>query len=110
MDAALEALAEVDPSARVLAARALAEREGVPYAYTTIQKSRTYKAWRRDLKRLRVEAEAGGMADALDAGLARIRKRKPGRGLGVDPTIDPAVEKITAAYLRLHGEDGLDGQ
>lgn len=108
VDAALEALAEEDPSVRALAARALEER--VPYAYTTIQKCDTYKAWRRDLKRLRMEAAADGMADVLDAGLARIRKKKPGRERLADPTIDPAVEKMTKEFLRFHGEEGLDGQ
>jgi hypothetical protein len=109
VDAALEALAEEDQSVRALAARALVER-GVPYARRTIENSDTYKAWRRDLKALRMEAAADGMADVLDAGLARIRKKKPGRGRLVDPTIDPEVEKMTKEFLRLHGEEGLDGQ
>jgi hypothetical protein len=108
VDAALEALAEEDPSVRALAARALAER--VPYSRRTIENCNTYKAWRRDLKALRLEAAADDMADVLDAGLARIRKKKPGRGRLVDPTIDPAVEKITREFLRFHGEEGLDGQ
>lgn len=108
VDAALEALAEEDPSVRVLAARALEER--VPYSRRTIENCATYKAWRRDLKALRQEAAEDGMADVLDAGLVRIRKRKPGRGRVVDPTIDPAVEKMTKEFLRLHGEEGLDGQ
>lgn len=108
VDAALEALAEEDPSVRALAARALEER--VPYSRRTIENCGTYKAWRRDLKALRLEAAADGMADVLDAGLVRIRKRKPGRGRAVDPTIDPAVEKMTKEFLRLHGEEGLDGQ
>jgi hypothetical protein len=107
-DAALEAAAEEDPSVRTLAARALADR--VPYSRRTIEQCDTYKAWRRDLAALRHEAAADGMADVLDAGLVRIRKRKPGRGREVDPTIDPAVEKMTREFLRLHGEEGLDGQ
>lgn len=114
VDAALEALAEEDPSVRALAARALADygspNRRVPYSRRTIENCDTYKAWRRDLKALRVEAAADGMADVLDAGLVRIRKRKPGRGRAADPTIDPAVEKMTKEFLRLHGEEGLDGQ
>jgi len=109
VDAALEALAEEDQSVRALAARALVDR-GVPYGRRTIEKCDTYKAWRRDLKAIRMEAAADGMADVLDAGLVRIRKKKPGRGRLVDPTIDPAVEKMTKEFLRLHGEEGLDGQ
>jgi hypothetical protein len=108
VDAALEALAEEDRGARVLAARALEER--VPYGRRTIEKCATYKAWRRDLQALRLEAEADDMADVLDAGLARIRKKKPGRDRLLDPTIDPVVEKMTKEFLRLHGEEGLDGQ
>jgi len=108
VDAALEALAEEDPRVRAMAARALAEK--VPYSRRTIENCATYKAWRRDLKALRLEAEADDMADVLDAGLARIQKKKPGRGRLVDPTIDPAVEKMTKEFLRLHGEKGLGGQ
>lgn len=109
VDAALEALAEGDQSVRALAARALVEA-GVPYSRRTIENCATYKAWRQDLKALRMEAAADGMADVLDAGLAHLRKKKPGRGRLVDPTINPAVEKMTKEYLRLHGEEGLDGQ
>jgi len=108
VDAALEALAEEDPSVRALAARALAER--IPYSRRTIENCNTYEAWRRALKALRLEAATDDMADVLDAGLARIRKKKPGRGRLVDPTIDPAVEKMTKEFLRFHGEEGLDGQ
>jgi hypothetical protein len=108
VDAALEALAEEDRTVRVLAARALEER--IPYGRRTIEKCDTYKAWRRDLRALRVEAEAEGVADVLDTGLASIRKKKPGRGRLVDPAIDPAVEKMTREFLRFHGEEALGGQ
>lgn len=108
VDAALEALAEGDPSVRTLAARALATR--VQYSRRTIENCATYKAWRLTLKNLRIDAATSGMADAIDAGLARIRKKKPGRERLKDPTMDPATEKLAKAFLRFHAERDLDGQ
>jgi hypothetical protein len=108
-DAALEALAEEDPSVMALAARDLVKK-GIPYCRRTIENCDTYKAWRRGLETLRLEAAAEDMADVLDAGLARIQKKKPGRMRLVDPTIDPVVEKMTKEFIRLHGEKGLGGQ
>lgn len=109
VDAALEALAEEDPSVRALAARDLIKR-GIPYSRRCIEACPTYRAWRMELKRLRMGAAEADMANVLDAGLARIRKKKPGRGRLVDPTLDLEVEKMTKEFLRLHGEEGLDGQ
>ena len=109
VDAALEALAAEDPNVMALPARALADRLGNRFAYTTIQKSPVYKAWRKSLQALRKESKAFGVSDILEAGLS-LGTQKPGRRRLVDPTIDPEMEERTRAFLRAHEGEGLDGQ
>lgn len=110
VDAALEALAAEDPSVLALSARKLAESLGDKFAYTTIQKSPVYKTWRKKLRDLRRESKAFGIEDLLEAGLANIGTRKPGRQRQIDPTVDPEMEERTRAFLKAHEDEGLDGQ
>lgn len=97
VDAALEALAEEDPSVRLLSARDLSKR--VPYGYRCISDSATYKKWRKDLKDMRREAKAEGVAAALEAGILQVRAKKPGRGRLKQPTSSRELEAISRALL-----------
>lgn len=108
VDAALEALAAEDPNVMALSARVLADRLGNRFAYTTIQKSPTYKRWRKALAELRTESKAFGVSDLFEAGLT-LGTRKPGRRRLADPTIDPEMEARTRAFLKAHEGEGLGG-
>jgi hypothetical protein len=110
VDAALEALAAEDPGVMSLSARKLAKRLDGEFAYTTIQRSDTYRAWRKRLRELRNESKAFGVSGLFEAGLASVSRRKPGRSRLKDPTIDPEIEARTRAFLKAHEDEGLNGQ
>jgi hypothetical protein len=110
VDPAIESLAAADPGVMSLSARKLAERLGGEFAYTTVQKSPVYKAWRKRLRELRNESKAFGVSGLFEAGLASVSKRKPGRNRLKDPTVDPEMEERTRAFLKAHEDERLNGQ
>lgn len=111
VDAALSDLAEQDPRVMALTARQLAAEEKMKgWGYRTISKSREYKSWRKVLEDLRKDSSKEEVAGLFEAGVIRLQQKKPGRGraAAVDPTINPAMEKMTRQFIR-HSEEGLDG-
>ena len=108
LSATLTALAEEDVGVKTLSARRLAKM--ISWGYRSISDNLTYKSWRLELVGMRISSERDGMVDAFDSGVLRLQQNKPGRGraAAVDPTVDPAVEKMTRQFLR-HSEEGLDG-
>lgn len=119
VDAALQALAEEDPSAMLRSARELEDdatdsrpcsKGRVPYCRRTIENCETYKGWRRDLKAVRKRARDAEVSDALDAQIMRVTTRKPGRDRLIDTNINPDLERAGDEWIRNAAEhEGLDG-